>query len=102
MLGGQCDTLVTCMNIDSLITRKSDVLATELDGELVLMSIDLGHYFGMVNTARRIWELLDQPKTVGHLVQALEREYDAPAEVLRRDAQAFLMRLCEEGLVQIG
>lgn len=89
------------MNSTSLISRNPDVLATELDGEIVLMSIELGQYFGMAQSGRRIWELLDPPLTLEGLLDRLAKEYEAPPDLLKHDVQVFLQRLESEGLVHI-
>lgn len=85
----------------SLISRTPDILATDIDDELVLMSIDLGNYYGISSTARRIWELLDAPTTLGALLERLAGEFDAPVEILRADVCTFLEKLQLEGLVAV-
>lgn len=89
------------MELGNLIVRTPDVLSTDLDDELVLMSIDLGNYYGVSSTARRIWELLEPPTTLGNLLERLAGEFDAPTEDLRRDVCTFLEKLQLEGLVSI-
>jgi hypothetical protein len=55
----------------TLITRSTDIIATDLDGELVLMSIEKGNYYGIKGTALRIWELAETPCRVGPLCHPL-------------------------------
>jgi hypothetical protein len=82
-----------------LITRSPELLSTVLDDELVLMSIDLGNYYGISSTARRIWELLEAPATLASLLVQLAVEFDASPDTLRTDVEEFLLRLEREGLV---
>lgn len=88
--------------MESRLTRAEGLLATELDGELVLMSIEQGSYYGMERTARRIWDLLETPLGVEELCQRLSAEYGVELETCQRDVLPYLERLLEEGLVVVG
>ncbi len=50
-------------------------------------------------TASRVWDLLASPQTVGDLVGALGREFEAPEELLRADVTALLEELAGKGLI---
>ncbi len=90
------------MNPTTLITRSPELLSAVLDDELVLMSIDLGNYYGISSTARRIWELLETPVTLAFLLKQLAVEFDASPDILRTDVEEFLGRLQREGLVGLS
>ena len=83
------------------IVRAQKLLATDLDEETILMSIERGAYYGMEQTARRIWELVETPRTVTDLCQRLAEEYDVEPEVCRQDVLAFLEELRAEGLIVV-
>ena len=86
----------------STIVRAQKLLATDLDEETILMSIEQGAYYGMEQTARRIWELVETPRTVADLCRQLAEEYDVEPEVCRKDVLAFLEELSSEGLIVVG
>jgi hypothetical protein len=88
--------------LESKIARMEGLLATELDGELVLMSIDQGAYYGMEQTARRIWDLLEQPMQVDELCGRLSTDYQVDPEICQRDVLPFLEQLLEEGLIVVA
>ena len=81
--------------------RHPDLLETTLDNEVVLMSIERGSYFGLENTGKRIWQLLETPQTVAQLLEALENEYEVPHHVIARDVAIFLQKMLENGVVTI-
>lgn len=87
------------ITLATLITRSKDILATELDGELVLMSIEQGNYYGLKGTARRIWELAETPCSVGDVCTRLETEYNAPSGCIEVDVIAFVSHLAAESLM---
>jgi len=51
----------------SLLTKSPDLIATDMDGETVMMSIESGEYFGLGGVGGRVWELLAQPMTLDQL-----------------------------------
>lgn len=92
----------TSINLQSTIARADNLLATDLDDEMILMSIENGSYYGMGKTARRIWELIESPQTVSWLIDALSREYSVEPDVCKSDTIAYLQELCEEGLLVVS
>ena len=89
------------MHTSLVIKRNPDLLLAQLDDEVALMSIEHGSYFGLKNTARRIWELLEQPKSVGELRALLLLEDSAPHDQIMTDLVTFLKKMDEKGLVSI-
>jgi len=83
----------------TLIGRNKDLVSTDLDGEIVLMSIERGNYYGLERTARRIWELLDTPTSLDALCTTLSREYAAPVDVIEADVRQFVAKMAQESIV---
>jgi len=90
------------ITLQSIIKRAPDLLATNLDDETVLMCIENGAYYGMENTARRIWELLESPRNVADLVTQLAEEYQVSPDVCEPDILDYLRELYSEGLVIVA
>ncbi len=83
------------------LLRVQHILATELDQETVLMSIDAGAYYGMAGTARGIWQKLAAPISFAALVNQLVEEYAVSPEACAADLQRFLAHLEQEGLLRV-
>jgi hypothetical protein len=81
--------------------RTHDMLFTELDQEMVLMSIDAGAYYGLAGPARSIWEKLEKPLTFSALVDQLVLEYKVTPEACAADLQGFLGQMEREGLLRV-
>lgn len=69
------------------------------DGRAVLMDLNSGRYYGLDDVGTRIWELVLLHKTPQDIYEAVELEYDAPAQQLRDDASRFLASLLALGLI---
>ena len=65
----------------TLIVRDPDMIAAEMDGDLVMMSIERGEYFGIGGVGTRAWELLVEPATVDQLCVVVCDEFDVDADV---------------------
>lgn len=48
----------------------------------------------------RVWELLEQPRSIDGLCSVLEPEFEVSAATCRADVLAFLNRLNHAGLVE--
>ena len=51
-------------------------------------------------TAARVWELLEAPRTTADLLGALRAEFDGPAEDIGRDLELLITDLTQKGLVE--
>jgi hypothetical protein len=84
-----------------VISRSPQILATQLDDEIILMSIERGNYYGLKTTSRRIWELVENPCTLSALSAQLALEYDAPPGQIEADVQAFVLKLADQALLVV-
>lgn len=84
---------------DTVIMRGSEHVEAEMAGQTVMMSIAQGKYFALEGTARRIWELLVEPASVGQIVEWLVEEYEVDRERCAAEVEVFVRQLIENGLV---
>jgi hypothetical protein len=71
------------------------------EGEVVLLDLQNGGYFGLNEVGASIWCLIQENKTIGAILGALEQEYEVSEERLRSDLAEFLTELRSRGLVEI-
>jgi hypothetical protein len=77
----------------------SQVAAADFDGEMVLLNVTSGIYFGLNPIAARIWQLLDAGLGEHEIVQAMLAEYDVEEARLRADVASTLDQLRTDGLI---
>ena len=77
-----------------------DVVFRELEGEAVLLNLDTGMYFGLNATGVRMWQLIEQHRTLERVLASLEREFDAPATQLQAELLAWVSQLEQHGLLR--
>ncbi|NTY10685.1 lasso peptide biosynthesis PqqD family chaperone [Exiguobacterium sp. JMULE1] len=81
--------------------RKEDILASEMDGEIVMMSVTQGKYFSIGQSGVAIWGLLDQERTVTELVHLLRERYEVDEERCRKEVTRFVELLVQKELVEV-
>lgn len=82
------------------VVRRPAIPSTELRDETVLLSLEQQSYFSMRATSQRIWQLLEQPRTLQQLLDALLLEYEVDPRQCEREVTAFMDSLWAAGLIQ--
>ena len=85
-----------------VISRSPSVLAAEVDGEIVMMSIEQGRYFGLDDIASDIWKRIETPCSFGELIDRLAADYDADRDTIAADVRALLARMAEHDAVRLS
>jgi len=84
------------------ITRNPNQVAADIDGDLVMMSIEQGEYFGITGVGSRVWELLATPITVADIVRVICAEYAVDEARCQADMRTFVEELIRLGLVSVA
>ena len=87
---------------DLIVSRRAELIETEVDGELVALHIDNGTCYGFNGTATRIWALIEQPRRFSDLKNELTREFDVDPELCERQLGELLKELEADGLVELA
>ncbi|PYT64395.1 MAG: PqqD family protein [Acidobacteria bacterium] len=77
------------------------VLVRFLDRESVLLNLETERYFGLDETATRMWQLVTGSQDIEAAYQELLAEYDVEPELLRTNLTDLLGQLVENGLLQV-
>jgi coenzyme PQQ synthesis protein D (PqqD) len=80
--------------------RRPGLHAVEMDGELVMMGLEQGEYYGLRDVAASLWQHLAAPRTTDELCALVAEEYDVTADGCRDDVVAFLHELADKKLIE--
>jgi hypothetical protein len=58
-------------------------------------------YYGLDSVGARVWNLIQEPRTVKELRDILTSEYEVDTYRCERDLITLLQRLVDEGLVEV-
>jgi hypothetical protein len=75
------------------VRRRSDVVAVELDGRVVVFHEPTGRVRSFNPTGSMLWRVLDGTSTVGELADAIAEELGVEPSVARADVRSFVAGL---------
>jgi len=83
-----------------------DVVWRDVDGEIVLLNVASGQYFGLDEVGSRVWMLLQQDgeagTPIGTLQERVVAEFDVDGPTALADLTALLQQLQDQQLVTVG
>ncbi len=88
------------MSESAVFKRNEDIVEAEIDGDLVMMSIETGKYFGLDPIAKHIWQLIEQPISQAAICIELQQHYDVSESQCIEEVERFLSRMVELGVVE--
>jgi len=86
----------------SIVTINPEIAYRELDGEVVILNLETGIYFGLDAVGARTWKLIEDHGALGAVHATLHSEYDVPPSVLERDLLELVDQLCAKGLTRVA
>ncbi len=85
----------------STVVRAKDQVSTDLGDETVILSLASNEYYSLKEVGTRIWELIQEPKTVKEVRDTILNEYDVAPEHAERELLAVLQEMADEGLIEV-
>ena len=89
------------LSTDSIVVVSPEQVSSDLAGEVVMLNLKNGTYYGLDEVGARIWGLIQQPRAVGAVRDAILEEYDVEPERCERDLLALLGELRDNGLIEV-
>lgn len=101
--GGAPNSANTMADIvdSTIISRSPSVLTAEVDGEVVMMSIQQGQYFGLDDIGSDIWRRIEPPCSFAALIDGLALDYEADRATILADVHSLLLRMAEQDVVKL-
>ena len=94
--------ILSMIKSDAIICRNDNIPTIELDGDVAMMNIEKGKYYGLNSVASRVWELLEESQIFSELIELLLKEYDVDKTTCVQDVSELLDSLNEAGLITIS
>ena len=76
-------------------------VSCSLQGEAVILNYRSGVYYGLNPVGARIWELIQESKTVAEVHQDIVAEFDVDSDRCWNDLQRVLAELQQAGLIEL-
>ena len=85
----------------SIVVASGDQISSDLAGEVVMLNLKNGTYYGLDEVGARVWNLIQEPRSVGAVRDVILDEYDVEVERCERDLLALLGELAAADLIEV-
>jgi hypothetical protein len=90
------------MNAQSRVAVSNRQVACEVGGEMVILHLDEGLYYSLNEVGACIWQLVQEPRSVDELVEAITAKFEVERDQCLADILALLTDLAAHRLVTIS
>ncbi|MEL7588578.1 MAG: PqqD family peptide modification chaperone [Prolixibacteraceae bacterium] len=80
-------------------SRNDQIIDGELDDHQVMMHLERGKYFGLNPVGKRIWDLIEAPKSFRELTDILLEEFDVTKEQCEQEVRTFLDKAVASAII---
>ncbi|NML05721.1 PqqD family peptide modification chaperone [Sphingomonas sp. G-3-2-10] len=84
---------------ETLLSASPDAIMSDVDGEIMLICVTSGRYYGLDAVGSEIWRRLQEPIRFADLAQALKSHFRGDGSIIEREASDFVSKLADRGLV---
>ena len=85
---------------ECIVAVADEQVSCEMEGGQVILNLADGVYYELDGVGARIWELLQEPRPVNALRDAIVAEYDVDPAECERDLRDLLAGLASHGLIR--
>jgi hypothetical protein len=85
----------------SKVVVSKDQVYCDLSGEAAILNLKTSVYFGLNTVGASIWKLIQEPRTVKEIRNAILEEYDVEPDRCGHDVLELLQELSTHGLIEI-
>lgn len=87
--------------LQRVVSVSAEQVSSNVAGEVVILNLQNGTYYGLDGIGAFIWNLIQEPQTVLAVRDALLEEYDVSAEQCEHDLIALFGKLAGAGLIEV-
>ena len=80
--------------------RRDEIIWRIVDNEALLLDTDSGNYFCLSESGTKIWNLLEENKSVDEIARIFANEYQIDVETAKSDILQFIEQLQENKIIE--
>ena len=89
------------MHPSTTVVASKDQVAADIRGEMVILDLKSGAYYGLNSMGTVVWHLIQAPTQVSQIREAILAEYDVEPAQCEQDLLQLLDELANAKLVEI-
>jgi hypothetical protein len=86
---------------DTVVVASKDLVYTELDDGVTILSMSDGMYYGLNAVGAKIWGLIQEERKAFDILQSLLGQYHVEPGQCERDLFGLLNLMIDHGLVEV-
>jgi hypothetical protein len=86
---------------NSTVVAARDQVSSDIGGEVAILNLHAGMYYGLDEVGARVWQLLQEPTVVGDIQATIAQEYEVEPVRACEDVLALLKQMADEGLIEV-
>lgn len=88
------------IKLESVVQRDPDQEFSMIDDEVVMLSLKNGEYYALNSVASRIWEIIEERKTVDQITEILMEEFEVDHATCLHDTLECLADFRQKELIK--
>lgn len=89
------------LSANSIVVMAQEQISCPLGEESAILNLKNSMYYGLDPVGARVWSLLQQPRSIREVRDALLSEYEVEADQCETDLLALLEKMLSEGLIEV-
>ncbi len=89
------------IKLNTLLRRNPDQVFSEIDDEVILLSIKNSEYYDLNRIGSEIWHLLRNETTFRNLLTQLMQTYDVSEEMCMNDTRSYLHEAIKKEIIEV-
>lgn len=85
----------------SIVSVSAGKVATDLGGEIVILDLGAGRYYGLDDVGAHVWKMIQQPVSIGSVCEGVLQTYGVERERCMKDLLVLFEQLMGKGLVEL-
>ena len=89
------------VSVYSSVVATKEQVSSDLGQEAVILDLKSGVYYGLNDVGTRIWNLIQEPRTLNEIRDAIVKEYEVEPECCEHELLTLLQELSNAGLIEV-
>lgn len=89
------------LSLASVVAASPDQMASSVGGEIVILGVKAGRYYGVDGVGARVWQLVQSPVSVAAIRDAIVAEYAVDPARCEADVFALLRSMLDARLIEV-
>jgi hypothetical protein len=89
------------IDLESIIVASKEQLSSSIGGETVILGLQAGRYYGVGAAGARVWQIIQEPRRVSDICDAIVSEYEVDPATCQSDLLKLFQQMAEARLIEV-